>query len=317
MRNDHLLLWLSGTKPIVSIAIALLVERKALSLDDPVKKFVPAFAQHGKEAVTVRQILTHTGGFRGADLGKIQTDWEGAVAAVCASRIEPRWTPGEKAGYHSLGSWMMLGEIIRLTDGRMPDAFVQEEIFLPLEMNDCWLGIPGREQERLGRRIAPIYDLGGEDENKRGFWNQPDAIALPHPAANGRGPAVQLLQFYRMLLEHGSLNGRRLLKESTVHEWTRPQRVGMFDHTFRTEIDWGFGFRVNSAQTGKPTAYGFGAHASARAFGHAGAQSSSALADPEKNLALVILTNGRPGETAHQERIWNVQSAAYEDLGWV
>ena len=308
----HVLLWLSSTKPLIATAIAMLVERKALKLKDTVASIVPEFAQNGKEPITLRHILTHTGGFRGADLGKVPLDWEECVARVCSARQEPRWVPGEKAGYHSLGSWVMLGEIIRRTDGRMPADFLLEEIFTPLEMKDCWLGIPEHEQRRLGSRISPIHDM--DEEKGRAFWNTPEAIALPHPAANGRGPASQLLNFYLMLLSGGTWEGRRLLRENTVHEWTSVQRQGMFDHTFRTEIDWGYGFRVNTAQCGKETPYGFGVLASERAFGHAGAQSSIAFADPAHDLAAVILTNGRPNEKIHQHRMWDLLKALYHDL---
>lgn len=311
----HLLLWLSSTKPIIAVAIAMLVERNAVKLEDPVAKLIPEFAQNGKAHITLRHILTHTGGFRGADLGKIPTDWEECVARVCAAPLEPRWVVGEKAGYHSVGSWVALGEIIRRADGRMVSDFVTEEIFTPLEMKDCWLGIPEHEQHRLGNRISPIYDFDNGETKDRERWNLPEMIALPHPAANGRGPASQLLHFYLTLLHGGVWEGRRILKESTVREWTSPQRRGMFDHTFRSEVDWGYGFRVNTALCGKETPYGFGVAASERAFGHAGAQSSVSFADPAYDLAAVILTNGRPSEPIHQRRMWDLTKALYGDLG--
>ena len=66
MRRDTLMLWLSAGKPVSAVAVAQLWERGLLDLDDPVAKHIPEFAANGKDVVTIRHILTHTGGFRGA-----------------------------------------------------------------------------------------------------------------------------------------------------------------------------------------------------------------------------------------------------------
>src|SRR5436189_2391549 len=63
MRTDTLMLWMSATKPVAAVAVAQLWERGLLDLDDPVAKHLPAFAARGKQAVTIRHLLTHTGGF--------------------------------------------------------------------------------------------------------------------------------------------------------------------------------------------------------------------------------------------------------------
>ncbi|MES2791268.1 MAG: serine hydrolase domain-containing protein, partial [Planctomycetota bacterium] len=62
---DMLHPWMSASKPLAAVAIAQLLERGQLQLDDPVTKFIPEFEQNGKGAITVRHILTHTCGFRG------------------------------------------------------------------------------------------------------------------------------------------------------------------------------------------------------------------------------------------------------------
>jgi CubicO group peptidase (beta-lactamase class C family) len=60
--------------------------------------------------------------------------------------------------------------------------------------------------------------------------------------------------------------------------------------------------------------YGYGPHASPRAYGHGGSQSSISFADPEHELAVAIVCNGTPGEEAHQRRMRAVVAAVYEDL---
>ena len=64
MTTDTLTLWLSACKPVGAIAIALLMERGRLGLDDPVTDFLPEFGEKGKAAVTIRHLLTHTAGLR-------------------------------------------------------------------------------------------------------------------------------------------------------------------------------------------------------------------------------------------------------------
>src|SRR5579864_2028372 len=64
LRRDDLMLWLSSTKPVAAVAIAQLWERGRLELDDPVASHVPEFGVHGKGAITLRHLLTHTAGIR-------------------------------------------------------------------------------------------------------------------------------------------------------------------------------------------------------------------------------------------------------------
>src|SRR5262249_37946222 len=128
------------------------------------------------------------------------------------------------------------------------------------------------------------------------------------------GPMHDLARFYQMLLNGGELDGTRVLTQSSVAELIRPQRVGMFDHTFKHAMDWGLGFILNTPRD--PTMpYGFGDHASPRAFGHSGAESSCAFADPAHQLVVSWVCNGMPGDAAHQARQRAINTAIYEDLG--
>src|SRR5262249_60304400 len=74
--RDPLMLWLSSTKPVPAVAIAQLWERGLLELDDPVALHIPEFAANGKEGITLRHLLTHTGGIRMLDTGWPHRSWE-------------------------------------------------------------------------------------------------------------------------------------------------------------------------------------------------------------------------------------------------
>src|SRR6476646_9996610 len=139
---EHLVLWLSATKPVAAVAIAQLWERGRLELDDPVARHLPEFAVHGKERITLRHLLTHTGGIRMLDTGWPAAPWEEIVARICAMKPEPRWVPGQKAGYHQASSWFILGEVIRRVGGLPFSTYVRREIFEPLGMADSWIGMP-------------------------------------------------------------------------------------------------------------------------------------------------------------------------------
>lgn len=309
MTSDSIPLWLSTGKPIAAVAIAQFWESGQLDLDDAVARFIPEFAAKGKQGVTIRHLLTHTAGLRWVEWS---TSWETTISQICDAPLEPRWIPGRTAGYHPFTTWYILGEIIRRLDPahRPYEQFIAEEIFRPLGMTDCFFALSAEKYRNLGNRISPI-EVTGESNARRASFDTEAGCDVCLPGASGRGPARELARFYEMLLARG----RPLLTPQTVEALTARHRTGMYDITFKHIIDWGLGFIVNSAQYGESVPYGFGAHASPRAFGHGGNQSSMALVDPEYGLVVVVIFNGMPGEEAHQKRMRATLEAVYEDLG--
>jgi len=346
---DHLMLWLSSTKPVTAVAIATLWETGALGLDDPIAAHVPEFAAGGKGGVTIRHALTHTGGFRMAGTRWPDEPWDAIIGRICERKLEPRWVPGEKAGYHLTSSWFMLGEIARRLDGRPFDRFVRAAVLEPLGMDDSWIGMPAERWRDYGARIAPLWNTAGAAEagNERGEgspsghgWTREERVTRPSPGGNGRGPVRELGRFYETLLAGGALHGRRVLRPQTVEALTARHRVGMFDHTFRHELDWGLGFipdnkhygadggggagRAKGAggagapgsegrESGVP--YGYGRLCSRRTYGHSGYRSSTAFADPVHGLAVAIAFNGTPEAEPHRLRMQRTVEAVYRDLG--
>lgn len=314
MLREHRLVWMSSTKPVAAIGIARLWEEEKLGLDDPVARHVPEFAAGGKDAVTIRHLLTHTGGVRMLDTGWPALGWDGIVAKVCAQRLEPRWTPGRKAGYHLASSWFILGELVRRLDGRPFERWVREELFEPLGASGCWIGMPREEIRGNASRIAPMYDVTGEGLVENGA-TQEDRLHVPSPGGNGCGPIAGLARLYRMLARGGELEGRRYLRAQTVEALVSRHRVGMVDATFRAKLDWGLGFIVNSAHYAEPAMpYGYGPHAGPRTYGHSGARSSTAFHDPEAHLTVALAVNGMPDDESHRLRFERLLAAIYEDL---
>jgi CubicO group peptidase (beta-lactamase class C family) len=312
MTDDRMIIWWSMTKPTVAVSIARLWERGALAIDDPVVRYVPEFGAHGKDRVTIRHLLTHTGGFRPGD--QVRSDardperwWDEIVAGVCAVEPEPGWEPGKKAGYHLTCGMTMLGEIVRRVDGRHFSAFVRQEVFEPLGMADCWVGIPAERIDGYGSRLGTMHDTADGVAKPLSDLDSPVALARCSPGGGGRGPMRQLARLYEMLRRHGELDGVRVLTPQTVEAITARHRTGLYDHTFNVVTDWALGFNVDGGSTGP--------HCSPRTFGHGGARSSLAFCDPDNGIVAAIQTNGMCENARHYERLRELTRLLYVDLG--
>lgn len=321
MTPETLLPWFSCTKPFTAVAVAQLAERGEVSFDDPVAAHVPEFAAEGKDAVTLRHVLTHTGGFRTVqpptDVWRLE--WDELVDRICASPLEPGWVPGQRAGYHAVTGFHVLGEVVQRVTGRSFADYVTEEILEPLDLADSWMRLTEERYEAYGTRMGVVEETARPDgaapvpvrglDSWRGFRRA-------SPAGGGVGPMADLVKLFEALLDGGARDGERVLSEATVADVVRPSRLGMHDETFGMVIDWGLGVMLNSWQYRRaPAHYGYGDHASPGAYGHGGQQSSIAFADPAHGLAVALCCNGRPGEALNHRRTQPVLTALYEELG--
>ncbi len=319
MTAETLLPWFSCTKAVTAVAVAQLWERGRLGLDDPVAAHVPEFGANAKASITIRQVLTHTGGFRtlspSADAWRLE--WDDLVARICASPVEDGWVPGESAGYSPITGFHILGEIVRRIDGRDFAAYVSEEILEPLDMGDSWMQLSEERYASYGTKMGVMYDTGsaGDAVAVRGMdsWR---GFRRASPSGGGVGPMGDLVKLYEMFLGGGRREGERVLDAVTVEAMSARHRAGRRDETFGHVLDWGLGLMVNSWHyRSRPNSYGYGDHAGARTFGHGGQESSLAFADPHRGLAVALACNGRPGEVANHLRTQPVITAIYEEMG--
>ncbi|HXT23033.1 MAG TPA: serine hydrolase domain-containing protein, partial [Thermoanaerobaculia bacterium] len=140
-----------------------------------------------------------------------------------------------------------LGEVVRRLDGRPFADYVREEIFLPLGMDDCWIGMPA-ERYRVYMEAGLLAQPWNTEVPKPRphVWDEEAYVTRCSPGGNGWGPMRQLGRFYEMLLAGGTLDGRRVLQPQTVEALLARHRVGMVDHTFRQVMDWSLGLIPNS-----------------------------------------------------------------------
>ena len=324
MATDTLMPWMSCTKVATAVAFAIAWERGLIALDAPVAEYVPEFAAGGKADITVRHLLTHTAGLLPAEraLGPVRYEnaFEDNVRLICETPADPGWPPGTRAAYLTTSAMVMVAEVIRRVDGRAFDRFAREEMFAPLGMHDSWIGMPAERARGYGVRLGVMYDTSGEAPRQPSEWAPHSERDLGRiiPGGNGRGPVRELGRLLEMLLGGGRRGAARLLGPVTVAALTARHRTGLgVENWGHPPLDWGLGLMLDSKRAcGGPHFYGYGAHASPRAFGHAGFLSSVAFADPEVGLAVALVFNGMPADHAiHTERQNAVCTAIYEDLG--
>src|SRR5258708_13122196 len=123
----------SLTKVIATTtAVMQLVERGTVRMNDPVAKYLPEFAQNGKDDITVRQLLTHYSGLE-PDLD-LKTPWEGKDTAYRMAYVEtPAQPPGSGFTYSDI-NFIALGALVERGSGETLDAYTARHIFPPLKM---------------------------------------------------------------------------------------------------------------------------------------------------------------------------------------
>ncbi|MCX6950649.1 MAG: DUF1343 domain-containing protein [Verrucomicrobia bacterium] len=264
----------SLTKVIATTtSVMQLVERGKLDLDAPVAKYIPAFAQHDKGAVTVRQLLVHNSGLRpDVDTKPAWSGYETGIELACREKL--RSTPGSAFVYSDI-NFVLLGELVRVASGLRLDAYAAQEIFKPLGMVDSGFLPPAAKLSR----IAPTELTDGQ--MLRGVVHDPTSRFMGGVAGHAGlfTTTADVARFCRMLVRGGELDGVRILKASTVAEMTRVQNDG----SDRRGLGWDIDTRFSG-----PRGRWFPAGAS---FGHTGFTGTSIWIDPAAKAFVIFFSN--------------------------
>ncbi len=296
VNEDTMFVIFSSTKPLAAFCWHILWERGQLEMGDWIADRWPEFRAGGKEDVTVKHILTHTGGF--PDTPPELTpdkliDWDACVSAVAKAPL--RFRPGEAIAYHSLNFGWVVGEVLRRVDGRTISQFLREEVTGPLGMKDMYLGLPATEEER----VAKLY-VSEEIETPEvvAVFNQPAVHQAVIPAANGISTARDLARFYAMLGMAGELDGVEVIRSGVIRYVAAVQEEGR-DVLSDQEVKLGLGFAVDDPRMGSQRSSGRYNHS----IGHSGFGSSIGWVDLAERLAVAIITNGVRGDESNEERL--------------
>jgi CubicO group peptidase (beta-lactamase class C family) len=302
-QEDTLALIFSGTKGLVATCIALLLDRGALALEDPVARHWPAFGGQGKDRLRVVDVLSHRAGLHGIRTRTLAAadllDFDAMVRTVAA---ETPLEPGRLC-YHPLTYGWLAGELIRRAGGQEVGAFFAHELARPLGL-DVWIGLPpeaaprvatlhfaedwgftpqcrpdclhGDEAMRSTWANPPLLVPGGVD------WNEPALWRACIPGANAIGSARSIARLYACLARGGELDGVRLLGADSLAAMRRRRAEGV-DPIVGTPFAFGAGFALQAVDLpfGPP----------AEAFGHTGAGGSIHGAWPRPAAGFSFVTN--------------------------
>ncbi|HEU0300233.1 MAG TPA: serine hydrolase domain-containing protein [Longimicrobium sp.] len=209
----------SLTKVVATTAAVMaLVEDRRLALDAPVRRYLPEFSGGGRNRVTIRHLLTHTGGLR-AGAFNIASEDPAAVRRYIF-RAPLAIEPGEDVLYSDLG-FVVLWAAAERAAGEPLQRYLRRRVWGPLGMNDTYMGV-----RRGCERCAPTLHLAERDEAYRGGSFDEVGRRLGGIAGNAGAfsTAADLARFAAMIANEGRLGDVRVFQRSTVRGFTRPQR---------------------------------------------------------------------------------------------
>ncbi len=313
-QQDTLVNVFSTTKGIASLAVAVAASRGYLSYDAKVTDYWPEFAQAGKEAVTVRQLLAHQAGLPVVKppLTLQELADPPKMSAKLAAQV-PAWTPGTRHGYHGITLGWYEGELIRRTDpaGRSLGRFFAEEIAGPLGL-DLYIGLPDSvDRDRVAhldawsfpelllhlntmptRFVLALFNpfdlaapslLFAEGIKTPEAFNRDELRVVEMPAVNGTATARSIAKLYGSAATGGAELGLTAGTLEALHKPALPPTKGLRDKVLHVDTTFSLGFN-------KPIPLCmFGS--SDNAFGTPGAGGSFGFADPDTGIGYGYVMN--------------------------
>ena len=275
MTEDTIFDAASLTKVIATTpAVMLLVERGQVKLEEPVATYIPEFTGGGREAITIRQLMTHTSGLP-PDI-ETRTDWHGQATAIQMACVIPlAAAPGTVERYSDI-NFFLLGEVVQRVSGMPLEQFVAREIYQPLGMKDTGYLPPAA---KLGR-VAPTEVVNGKPW--RGVVHDPTARHMGGVAGHAGLfiTAPDLARYARMLLNEGELDGVRIFKPETVRLMISVQTPPLVAGRR------GLGWDIDSPYSGpRGKLFPIGS------YGHTGWTGGSLWIDPFSQTFVIFLSN--------------------------
>jgi methyl acetate hydrolase len=309
MARDTIFNMASMTKPVTSVAIMMLVDEGKLKLDDDVATYLPKYknplviskfneadatyeTRPAKRPITIRHLLTHTSGIGYAVGSSMVTK---IVAKTKKSELDLplQFDPGESWAYGP--STRVLGDVVEAMSGQKLDVFLESRILGPLGMRDTSYLVPAEKYNR----VVAVNTRGADGK----LVEQPVPATLAATVqgdAGLYGTAGDYALFLRMLLNHGTLNGKRILSEESGKTMFEPnsgtvvvkeqQSVNLsLSRNFPTgagKDKWGLGFQLASENLPNRRSPGSGTWA--------GVFNTHFFIDPIKELGVIVMMQTLP-----------------------
>jgi CubicO group peptidase (beta-lactamase class C family) len=294
-------------------------QRGLLHLDDPIATYVPGFGEHGKHRITIRHVLTHRAGIphippQFADVGLLERPQE---IISLLSRQKPRWRAGQRLAYHALTGGFLLGAVIEAVSGKSLRQFMHDEILGPLKFDAFNYGVP-RERLRevavnaftgppvlppISQMLKRLFSVHFSEAVR--VSNDPRFLTSVIPAGNIVSTANEASRFMQLLLDGGELDGVRVFETRTIQRAIAEQTFFELDLTIGAPIRYSMGFMLGARLA---SLYGLN---TAHAFGHVGFTNVFVYADPARDIAVALMTSGKPALSIGVTRtLWIMQTIA-------
>ncbi len=329
--EDTMIVVYSTSKGISAMTLAVAQARGLIDYEAPVARYWPEFAQQGKAAITIRQLLGHEAGLVCLDEPISVDDMRDLDAmARLLARQKPAWVPGTRHGYHTMTIGLYMQELIRRTDPqhRTLGRFFREEIAEPLGL-DLFIGLPSDIPQRRLATIMPLSPgraLRALPKAPPQFlarllwpwsllhksmlfvdvnWNDRRSLEVEIPAGNAVGTARAIARLYSVFAEGGAELG---VGPDTIAALTSPPSSdGTRDAVMGLPASYSLGF----LRPGPEVAFG----SSPRAFGTPGTGGSLGLADPDARLGYAYVMNKTDFYLFDDPREKALRSAIYRAIG--
>lgn len=332
MTTDTLFRIASMSKAVTSVAVMMLVEEGRVHLDDPVSRFIPAFARTtvvvpppvGTSAaamattagrtpavrpITIRHLLTHTAGISYGSGNPFEAEYKASnvIGWYFADKSEPIAAtidrlaalpldaqPGEKYVYGF--NTDILGVVVEKVSGQSLADFFRTRIFTPLKMTSTSFYVDPAQADRL----ATVYSVATRGapiaKAPEPGTGQGNYVTGPRSSFSGGAGLVSTAsdyaRFLQMLLEGGTLDGVRLLSPKTVELMTSNHVGSLYSNG---ALGFGLGFEITEhvGRSGRPGSVG--------EYGWGGAYHTKFWVDPVEKLVVVFMTQLLPagGSDAH------------------
>lgn len=304
----------SASKAVAAMVIHLLDQKHLLHVNDLVANYIPEFAKHGKEKITIEHVLTHRAGIPNLPPEHLDLDYladpEKIVAILCDT--EPTWAPGRRLAYHAITGGFVVAEIVRRVTGKTIREVMNDEILAPLRFRWMNFGVKPKDVSKVatnyftGVLVPPPISafirriLGVDLREAAALSNDPRFLTAIIPSANVVTTANELSRFYDLLLNGGELDGVRIFEPRTIARATSEQSYLEVDFMLAVPLRYSMGFMLGGLGLYGPD--------TPNSFGHVGFLNIFSWADPDRQVAVALINSGKPLLYPEMYYIWDIMS---------
>ncbi len=290
----------SASKVVTAMMIHLLDEMGEIDLLDPISSYIPEYGVNGKKDATIYHLLAHRGGIPSLPKGTDpQLLFNPEAALDLLYKAKPIAPSGHRVAYHALTAGYILGEIIQRVTGNNAREFLAQKISIPMEMPSFNFGVAPEYRDKValnystGLKPVLLVDtflrniIGGSMEDAEHYTNDPKFMDTICPAGNIFATAEESSRFFQMLLDGGRYKDTQIFDSKTIRRATIEVSRPEMDAKLILPMRYAMGPMLGAKPVGL---YGFN---TPNAFGHLGYTSIFCWADPDRDIAVSLLTSGK------------------------